>query len=113
MAHFNKKKFFELLNIEPTNDLKIINKAYRRYLVYGHPDKGGDSEIFLLMARKREQLTVSSLNVENNLGFEVYEVDYTILFLMIAVSSIVTCALFYIIESSCRQPCRETTVLKP
>jgi hypothetical protein len=36
--------FFEILEIEPTTDLNIVKKAFRKQMMINHPDKNGDQE---------------------------------------------------------------------
>jgi curved DNA-binding protein CbpA len=49
--------YFVILEIQPTNDLDLIRKAYKRLALKYHPDKGGDIEDFKLLASILTQLS--------------------------------------------------------
>ncbi len=55
-AWLNADEAYATLGISPTSSWEAIQKEYRRLCQLHHPDKGGDSEIFLEMQYAYEQL---------------------------------------------------------
>lgn len=46
---YENKKYFEILGIKPTQDLKIINKAFRMTALKYHPEKGGSHDEMVII----------------------------------------------------------------
>lgn len=53
---YENKKYFEILEIEPTSDLEIINKAFRILALKYHPDKGGSHDEMVIIVDIMQKL---------------------------------------------------------
>ncbi|MGQ3892821.1 DnaJ domain-containing protein [Legionella sp. CNM-4043-24] len=54
---YENKKYFEILEIEPTTDLGSINKAFRMLALKYHPDKGGSHDEMVIIVDIMQKLS--------------------------------------------------------